>query len=345
MSLRATVTVAGAGALGLTAALALADAGCRVTVFDPAEPGANASGVAAGMLAPAFEAVLDAEARPHFPLLMAARDLWPALEARAGVRLDRAGAIAVGGPAWLHSVDAGLAALGLRGTELPRATLDGVAEGLSSVFDRAVWTREDWRLDPAETLAILRSACAAAGVAFRQEQATGRMGADRLVVATGAAQALAQTAPELAMLTPVKGHLLRLRGVLGPAMTVRGDGIYAVARQEGLVVGATMEPGAADPTPDPAQAPPLLERGAKLFPALLGAGFDLAAGVRAATPDGLPLVGFSRTPGVILAVGARRNGWLLAPMVAEIVAACVTERELGPHAAPLDPRRFEGGRT
>ena len=42
--------------------------------------------------------------------------------------------------------------------------------------------------------------------------------------------------------------------------------------------------------------------------AVRGLSFDLAAGVRAATPDGLPLVGFSRTPGVILAVGARRNG-------------------------------------
>ena len=56
----AKITVAGAGALGLTTALALADAGAQVTVFDPAGPADNASGVAAGMLAPAFEAVLDA---------------------------------------------------------------------------------------------------------------------------------------------------------------------------------------------------------------------------------------------------------------------------------------------
>ncbi|WP_374532535.1 FAD-dependent oxidoreductase, partial [Phenylobacterium sp.] len=76
------ITVAGAGALGLTTALALADAGAQVTVFDPAGPGDNASGVAAGMLAPAFEAVLDPAAAPHFDLLLAARDLWPALEAR-----------------------------------------------------------------------------------------------------------------------------------------------------------------------------------------------------------------------------------------------------------------------
>ena len=55
------------------------------------------------------------------------------------------------------------------------------------------------------------------------------------------------------------------------------------------------------------------------------------------------MVGFSQTPGVIVAVGARRNGWLLAPLVAQIVAACVMGRDSGPYAARLDPARFEGG--
>jgi glycine oxidase len=36
----------------------------------------------------------------------------------------------------------------------------------------------------------------------------------------------------------------------------------------------------------------------------------------------LPLVGASHTPGVVLAVGARRNGWLLAPLIAAAVARC-----------------------
>lgn len=336
------MTVAGAGALGLSAALALADAGCVVTVFDPAPPLANASGVAAGMLAPVFEAVLDEVARPDLDLLMAARDLWPGLEARAGVRLDRAGAVAVGAPRWLGEVQAQIVRLGLHATELPRATLDEVAAGLSPVFDRALWTREDWRLEAETALAALRAACAAAGVAFRDEPARGAMGAERLVVATGAAQDLTELAPELAALTPIKGHIARLAGAPPPAMTVRGEGVYVTAGAAGVVVGATMEAGVADPAPDPAQAEPLLARGVKLFPDLKGRPHQLGAGVRAATPDGLPLVGFSRAPGVVLAVGARRNGWLLAPLVGRIVAACVTEREPGPYAARLAPGRFAG---
>jgi len=63
-------------------------------------------------------------------------------------------------------------------------------------------------------------------------------------------------------------------------------------------------------------------------------------GVRAATPDGLPIVGLSKTQKVILVTGARRNGWLLAPLVAQVVAACVTGGEAGPYARRFDPGRF-----
>ncbi|MDB5444205.1 MAG: D-amino acid oxidase family protein, partial [Phenylobacterium sp.] len=88
---------------------------------------------------------------------------------------------------------------------------------------------------------------------------------------------------------------------------------------------------------------PMLRAGVRLFPALEGAAFDLAAGVRAATPDGLPMAGFSEAPKVILATGARRNGWLLAPLIAQVVAACVTGAEAGPYAHRFDPGRFKGG--
>ncbi|RAK58347.1 D-amino-acid oxidase [Phenylobacterium hankyongense] len=343
MQSAAKVTVAGAGALGLSCALALADAGCEVTVWDPAEPFANASGVAAGMLAPVFEAVLDAEAAAHFDLLLAARDLWPALEARSGVRLDRAGALAAGRGAWIAEVAAGVTRLGLHPTELPRTTAEDLAPGLSGALEAMLLSREDWRLDPRAGLAALRLAAAAAGVAFRREAVADRGAADILVIATGAAQGLADLAPELAVLTPIKGHILRIAAPRGGGVTVRGEGVYAVPAEGGLAIGATMEPGVADPAIDPAKVEPLAAAGARLFPAVAGAPHELFAGVRAATPDGLPLVGASATPGVLLATGARRNGWLLAPLVAQTIAACVTGRELGPYAGRLDPARFRGG--
>ena len=336
MSRGAQVTVAGAGALGLCTALALARAGCRVTVFDPSAPEANASGVAAGMLAPALETVLDGEGERDLGIRLAARDLWPALEAVAGVRLDRSGAVAVGADAWLEGVRSGLNGLGLPGAELGRLTLEALTPGLSTALTRGMMTREDWRLDPRQALGALRAACSEAGVGFRRGVVTERDDADWLVAATGAGRELA---PELSVLTPIKGHILRFEGQAAGRVSLRGEGVYAVACAGGLAVGATMEPGVGDASVDPSHGPPLRAAGAALIPGLAGADYEIFAGVRAATPDGLPLVGASREPGVLLAAGARRNGWLLAPLVAQVIAACVAGRDPGPYAARLDPGR------
>jgi glycine oxidase len=334
----AKVIVAGAGALGLSTALALADAGCAVTICDPAAEAANASGVAAGMLAPAFETVLDAAEPDDLDLLLAARDLWPGLAARTLVELDRSGAVAVGSDGWLAEVRTGLSRIGLQGADLGRAALDAMAPGLSAAFAEGVMTREDWRLEPVAALAALRRAAAQAGVVFRPEPVSGRGEADWLVAATGATPGLA---PELAYLSPIKGHILRaqLDGV--GRLSVRGEGAYAVPAAGGLAVGATMELGVADPKVDPSRAPALLAAGRDLFPALAGAPVTLAAGVRASTPDRLPMVGASLEPGVLVAAGARRNGWLLAPLVAQVITACVTGGDPGPYAARFDPQRFE----
>ena len=88
-----------------------------------------------------------------------------------------------------------------------------------------------------------------------------------------------------------------------------------------------METGVSDAAVDAAVARRLLEAAAPLA-ALLGdpARWKAAAGVRAATADGLPLVGVGAAANVILAVGARRNGWLLAPLIAHVVLDAVEGR-------------------
>jgi glycine oxidase len=106
-----------------------------------------------------------------------------------------------------------------------------------------------------------------------------------------------------------------------------------------------METGVAEAVVDPELAARLLDAagplGALLTPPTTGpVAWGAAAGVRAATPDGLPLVGAAGAPGVILAVGARRNGWLLAPMIAAAVLDAVEGRAAGDAAAAFDPRRL-----
>src|SRR5215469_3710333 len=126
------IVIAGSGALGAVAALVVARTGRVVTVVDPAPVGANASGVAAGMLAPAFESLFDSG---DYRMLAAARDLWPALAADIALPLHRQGAEALGEPAdverWAEALHAAGAAAEIRRTA-----------ALSSVF-----TVDDWRLD------------------------------------------------------------------------------------------------------------------------------------------------------------------------------------------------------
>jgi glycine oxidase len=121
---------------------------------------------------------------------------------------------------------------------------------------------------------------------------------------------------------------------------LRAPGVYLCRTGSEAVLGATMEPGLADEAVDAAAVDRLLERAAPLLIGLGEAHWRPAVGVRAATPDGLPMVGPSRTPGVILAVGARRNGWLLAPLVARLARDLAEGRPTDPLARRFDPARF-----
>jgi glycine oxidase len=105
------------------------------------------------------------------------------------------------------------------------------------------------------------------------------------------------------------------------------------------MVGATMEAGRIDLSIDAGAVDHLRSAAIALFPHLADATFRARAGVRAATADGLPLVGASSLAGVYLAVGARRNGWLLAPLLARILLDEIAGRT-SDFAGPLKASRF-----
>ena len=330
------ITVAGTGAFGLTIAWSLARAGFRVSIFDPAQT--NASSVAAGMLAPVFETILEADVDGHLPLLMAARDLWPALAGQLGIYLDRRGATAVGDPEFLARVSLGISQLGMWCESLARSDLDAAVPGLSPSFQEGLLTQEDWRLEPVSAMSSLRKAAKAAGVDFHRGPATGLEGGDKLVIATGAGRDLISIAPQLKVLSPIKGQILRSMGQ-GFEGVLRLPAGYCVGGSGALAVGATMEPGLSDLTPTSEARSRLEALARQAFPGG-AADFQAQVGVRAATPDGLPMIGRTEDPHVFLAVGARRNGWLLAPLAAQIITACLTEGEVGPYGPLLDPMRF-----
>jgi glycine oxidase len=340
MAAKPNIVVAGAGVIGSTIALVLARAGSRVTLMGSAPTQATASGVAAGMLAPACEVLFDETSRGHFELLAAARDLWPAMAKTIGLPLAGEGALAVGDATEVSDWADRLTALGAACRKLRPQEVPAFAPRLRTGAC-ALLTAEDFSLDAIEGLARLRRAVVEAGASVEAGTVTGAQGADLLVIATGAAQGLVDAAPELARLTPIKGHILRSQEPFERGPVVRAAGVYLCPMSGRLILGASMEVGRDDDEVDPAVVAELTARGEALAPSLARFTWRAATGVRAATPDGLPMVGFSRAPGVVLAVGARRNGWLLAPMIARVVADLAEGRAASAAATLFDPARFD----
>lgn len=329
------VIVIGAGVLGLCSAAELAARGHAVTVLDPG--GANASSVAAGMIAPALESLLDELTPDRAGLLKRARDLWPAFAGREGLTLHLEGAEWRG-----PDPDAAVARLRALGFAADR-------EGA------AVVTPDDWRIEPGAALKALgnapgvvretatASAVARDGDGWRVEAADGRRwSADQLVIATGAATPVPglpeAVAGWIARIQPIRGQLTPV-ACATPDRVIRAPGLYAAPSADGVLAGASMDVGDRSLAPDADVASRQAE-GARALLGRSGAAGAPRIGIRGASPDGWPMAGPSGAPGLHLALAPRRNGWLLGPLVGRIVADGVEGRAPGADAAALDPLRF-----
>lgn len=329
------IAVVGAGALGAATALGRARAGTKVILVDEAPLGRNASGVAAGMLAPAMESALDPVSAGRFGLLGDARDLWPAFVEDLGpTGLDPCGALLKAESAVTQAAYERLLAQGARAQRLE----DGV-----------LFTPEDWRIEPRLALAAMLDGLQRLGGQVRRGRvravSPGGLSLEDGEGIEVAAVVLAcgfggqHLAPALRVLEPIKGQVLRYPDVeMTDGPILRGAAGYVVPSRDGPVCGATMEPGVADVVVDEEAVARLQAQAARLAPHLAGARPEARAGVRAAAPDGLPLVGPAGQDGVWLAAGARRDGWLLAPMI----AACLVRQIVhgGAPQGPFDPARF-----
>ena len=86
----------------------------------------------------------------------------------------------------------------------------------------------------------------------------------------------------------------------------------------------------------------LLNAASALVPRVRDAGFlGARAGLRPGTPDAMPIIGWSRAvPNLMYATGHFRNGVLLAPLTAQLVADAVLSGRVDPSLAPIGPERF-----
>lgn len=328
------VRILGAGIVGLSVADELLRRGHDVTLVDPA-PGFGASYAAAGMLSPAGEAWYGEESLTR--LCLSSLALWPGFAARLGVPVHTRGTLLVGLDAGdVQQVERQLSVLDLAGVSyerLLRRELLAREPGLGRVAGGA-FLAEDHSVDPRAVVAALLER-----VGDRVGVETSTV-ADVTVIATG----VNLPDPYSSLIRPVRGDVVRVRTQEPVARTVRawahGEQIYVVPRidSDEVVIGATTEERDGPLLPTVEGVWRLLDSARRVVPALDRASVvEATSRDRPGTADNLPLVGPTHEPGVVLAAGAYRNGVLLAPLIAQLVADHI---ETGSVEPAVDPRRF-----
>ena len=143
---------------------------------------------------------------------------------------------------------------------------------------------------------------------------------------------------------PIRGQLLRLAWSGPPLRRVTwGDRCYLVPWDDGtLLVGATVEDAGFDERTTAAGVRDLLDAACELVPHAWTAGFlGARVGLRPASDDELPIVGESHAlPNLMYATGHYRNGVLLAPLTARLVADAMLDNVVDPAMHALRPDRF-----
>ncbi len=333
--------VVGGGLIGLACAWRLADEGWSVRVVDAGSGAREASWAAAGMLAPHNEVDVAAAGEPRlWRLGVASLARWPAFAEAIGVAIDLSGNVV---PELddedAQEISARQAWLTGRGITCQRIPADDLRRWEPALTPcRGALALPGGRVDP-------RRACAALAARLGERVRYGApaveisdrtvrladgdaLAADLIVVAAGA------WSPSLGRLCglsfagePVKGQMLRFAGDPSLRRFVHCRHAYLVPRPgAGLIVGSTMVWDGFDRREDPAAIARLAEGARRLLPALAGQEpVETWTGLRPRLAGGLPCIDRVR-PGLILATGHFRNGILLAPVTADMVADLATDR-------------------
>ena len=368
------VAILGAGIIGLATAFELAvKRGVPVTVYDPAPMGRGASWAAAGMLAPAFEAAAEEGVHPHlFDLCMESADLWPdfsidlahAADTDSGYsgRPSLALAFDAEEAAALHHLSRALNERGLAHEELPPATAHLLEPSIAPDLLSALQMPTDGQVDNRAVVRALILALQRTPLATLRSQAAplrsegGNLtleGHDVILAAAGWNTAaikveengqqlsLVNWDPALDQIDCYGGQMLSVaHGYDTPTTTLRCGTIYVAPKADRVIIGATMEPGVATDQPDPAAIAALHQRATRLCPVLADLPvIETWAGIRPGTPDHAPLIGETATPGLYVAAGHYRNGILLAPVTARIIADMILGKEVSGLAHSFAPDR------
>lgn len=363
------VVVVGAGIIGCAVAYELARRGASVQIVDDRRPGMGATQASAGVLAPYIEArhggtlldlttrsldlfdgfAADVAASSHAPvsyhrtgtldvaLLPDSMRLFSETAAMLGRRgqaahvLDAA-AVRAAEPTLSSSVVGGLL-IPLHGYvaagELTRALAEGARRHGACFVDQG---------------RVHRVSASTSGLEVHADR--GLLQAHVVVLAAGSwtAQIAVDGTTDRVPVKPIRGQLLQL-GWDAPSLqrVMWGERCYMVPWRDGTVlVGATVEDAGFDERTTTDGVRDLIDAASELVPELSRATFTAAkVGLRPATPDEVPIIGASTVvPNLIYATGHYRNGVLLSPLTARLVADAILDGVFDPVLEQTGPGRF-----
>ena len=367
------VVVIGGGVIGTSIAWRLSATGSSVALIDDSSRD-PAAGVAAGMLAPVTEAEYGEESLLR--LTLASSEMYPAFAAElSDVTGHDIGYRQCGTVMAARDLDDNTALeevfrfqtkLGLAVTRLSGSETRRLEPALGPRTRGGILIEDDHQVDPPALLVALTEACKRCDVAMHEgrveavvwngDRASGvtvgtgdTIAGGTVVIAAGAWSSAIEGVPSGALpaIRPVKGQLIQLRSRDGAPLAtrnIRGLDVYFVPRADGrVVVGGTVEEQGFDTTITAGAVRTLLRDAYELAPGIAEFELvDVAAGVRPTTLDNAPVLG-PVADGLVVASGHYRNGVLLAPLTASVIADVVTTGRIPDVAASFGPGRFERG--
>jgi len=345
------VVIVGGGIIGLSLAIALRKRGATVLVVERGEPGREASHAAGGML-------VDCPLETHTalqPLASASARMYPEfareLELESGMKVDlrEHGTIVFPQPEHTREWEKVSSALALP-SELETALVES---------DRPGFYLKERSVDPRALTAAVFKAARNLGVDISSGETVTAVNlsddhvsgvttpktsflAPKVVNCAGAWSG--QIGPHPLPTRPVKGQMLCLAAPSRELLkhVIRSPEVYLIPRSDGrILAGATVEEAGFDKRTDPATMQRFHRAAIALVPELRDAKIlEDWAGLRPGTPDALPILGATATPGYYVATGHFRDGILLAPITAQVMADVIENRAPEYDLTPFSPARF-----